>query len=358
MKKVGIVTIDGDFNYGNRLQNYALEQSVKSLGFDVETLIFPNRKNLRDYARELKKSLNKDYRTQMNSFKLMTELKEKAFGPFRKNYLNSIKHSRDEDFTNFDRFITGSDQVWNPSWRLIDDYWLRFAPRNKRFSYAASMATTIIHKANSETLPQYLQEMNEISVRESESVPFIEKISGRKAKLVIDPTMLLKKEDYERLIDEQRETQVDLSKPYILIYALEGLPEELRIQVENLAAENNWSIITIMGNKFHEEHKVYNPIEFVESIKNSQLVVSDSFHCGVFSILMESPFVLFNRTDGAQMSSRITTLLSRFDLMNHFYQDEDIRKLLNIDYPAIRQKLELARNEGLDYLRFILNKPI
>lgn len=358
MKKIGIVTIDGDNNYGNRLQNYALEQSIITMGFEVETLVFPKRETIRNRVGELKRSLNRDYRIQKTKFERMSELKLEAFKPFRDNYLNNVSYDHNADFAKFDRFIAGSDQIWNPSWRLIDDYWLRFAPENKRFSYAASMATTVVHKANAEKLPRYLKEMNELSVRESESVPFVKQISGREAKLVVDPTMLLLKKDYEKLVNEQHESHVDKSRPYILVYALEGLSKELESQVVKLSSEKNWEIVTIMGNKYNVEHKVYNPVEFVEAIQNASLVVSDSFHCGVFSIIMESPFILFNRTDGVQMSSRITTLLSRFNLMQNFYDGGEINSLLEIDYDSIDKALKVARAEGLGFLSFILNKSI
>ena len=358
MKKIGIVTINGDYNYGNRLQNYALEQAIKSLGFEVETVVFPEKRTVRDYLREFKRGFNKKYRIEKRNFTLMSKLKSEAFLSFRQSYLNNVKYNRNEDLSNFDRFIVGSDQVWNPSWRLIDDYWLRFTTPNKRFSYAASMATSIIHSANTNKLPLYLQEMNEISVREFESVHLIESISGKKAKLVVDPTMLLQKKDYVSLINQKDKSKVDTSTPYILIYTLEGLTKELDFQVRNISSEKGWRIMTVMGNKYHEDHEIFNPIEFIEAIKDAELVISDSFHCGVFSILMESPFALFNRVDGAQMSSRITTLLSRFNMEKHFYQGGNLECMMNIDYVEIRKKIDEARMDSLNYLKFILNKSI
>lgn len=358
MKKIGIITLNGDNNYGNRLQNYALEQSINHLGYDVETIVFPNKKNLKDYLRLLKKNLRSNYRIEQKKFKKMNELKSQAFKPFRQQYLHNKRYERADDFSCFDRFITGSDQVWNPSWHLIDDNWLRFVPKEKRFSYAASMATTTIHKNNINKLPQYLNEMNELSVREAESVDFIRELTGREAKLVIDPTMLLSKNDYEMLIENQKDSQVDTTEPYILIYSLVGLTDELEVSVNRLAQKNNLKIIRVMGNKFHNDHIVFNPIEFVEAIQNASLVISDSFHCGVFSILMETQFVLFNRTDGQQMSSRITTLLEKFDLMSQFYQNGELEELMNIDFTHINEKLIQERKDGIDYLKYILSKPI
>lgn len=358
MNKIGVITIDGDNNYGNRLQNYALEQAIQSLGFEVETIVFPVKISLRERARQLKNSLQKEHRIKMKKFSQMNELKKEEFLPFRRQHLNSVNYQQKDPLDQFDRFVVGSDQVWNPSWRLVDDYWLRFAPAEKRFSYAASMASNHVHSSNIDKLPRYLKEMNEISVRETESVKLIKEISGRDAKVVVDPTMLLRKEDYEKLICEQEISKVEISKPYILIYALEGLTAELQNQVELLSKSKKWEIVTIMGNNYNNTHKVYNPIEFVEAINNAQFVVSDSFHCGVFSILMETPFVLFNRTDGAQMSSRITTLLTKFDLMDHFYQNGSIINLLEIDFKYVNLKLDKERKDGWEYLGYILNKNI
>lgn len=358
MKKIGIITLNGDNNYGNRLQNYALEQAIQSLGYEVETIVFPPKKTVKDYLRQIKKNLNSDYRLEEKKFNKMNEIKTKAFQSFRSQYLNNKFYKRNDDFASFDRFVAGSDQVWNPSWHLVDDNWLRFIPEKKRFSYAASMATTNIHKSNIVKLPLYLKEMNEISVRESESIEFIKNLTGREAKLVIDPTMLLAKKDYENLIECQTISQVDKTVPYILVYSLTGLTQDINQQLEKLSEKNHLKIIHVMGNKYHPDHKVFSPIEFVEAIQNASLVVSDSFHCGVFSILMETQFVLFNRTDGQQMSSRITTLLEKFDLMSQFYQGGELERLLNIDFSKVSKKLVKERQEGIDYLRYILSKPI
>ena len=358
MKKIGIITINGDNNYGNRLQNYALEQSIKKMGYNVETVVFPDKVTIKDFLRKIKKNLNKNYRENQKKFKKMESLKNDSFKEFRTNYLNNVNLNNNADLGSFDRFITGSDQVWNPSWHLIDTQWLRFVDSKKRFSYAASMATTKIHPSNTKKLPVYLNEMNEISVREAESVPFIKKLTGRDAKLVIDPTMLLHKEDYETLISKQNNSRVDKNNPYVLIYTLTGLSKDVQSKIKKLAEKNNWKIITVMGNEYNPDHMAYSPIEFVEAIKNAEVVLSDSFHCGVFSILMETQFILFNRTDGQPMNSRITTLLDKFDLVDQYYTNGELEDFLNIDFSKVSNKLENERKDGRAYLEYILSKPI
>lgn len=358
MKKIGIVTIDGDNNYGNRLQNYALEQIIISLGYDATTVVIPQKKKMRDLIRETLRLRRKEYRNKKKRFKKMNELKTEAFQQFRNKHLRNQVYSIKDDFSIFDRFVTGSDQVWNPSWRLIDEYWLRFIPEKKRFSYAASMATTTIHRANKRKLPIYLSEMNEISVREEESVDFIKEVSGRESIVVSDPTMLLKKSDYQDLISSKPESKVDSSNPYILVYALVGLPEKLQKQLEEFAENNNLKIIYIMGNEYHPEYMVYDPIEFIEAVEKATLVVSDSFHCGVFSMIMETQFILFNRVDGADMGARITSLVSRFNLENQLYVGGDIQKYMSIDFDELSRKIEVNRKKSLEYLKFILEKPL
>lgn len=358
MKKIGIVTINGDSNYGNRLQNYALERAIVSLGYDAETIIFPPQVKFRDYLRIAKKSINRSYRQKQKNLKRINKAKSIEFKNFREKYLNNVEYNRNDDFSEFDRFVCGSDQIWNPSWRLIDEYWLRFVPKYKRFAYAASMATTVIHKSNMKKLPQYLNEMNEISVRESESVELIRKFSDKKVELVIDPTMLLRKEDYQQLINEQQESKVDLSKSYVLVYSLEGLPEELSDKVNKYAKNNNFEIIKVMGNKYNDQYKIYNPIDFIKAVEHAQFVISDSFHCGVFSILMETPFVLFDRIDGLQMNSRIMTLLDKFGLQNQFYSGHPLEESANIDFSLVTNKVAYEREIGMNYLKYILSKTI
>ncbi|BDG67017.1 hypothetical protein ENLAB_05810 [Enterococcus innesii] len=357
-KKIGIITINGNYNYGNRLQNYALEQAIYSLGYNVETIILKPKTSFLQRLKSLKTFLKNRNSDKEISFKKMIDLKSKSFDEFRENYLNNVEYDNRSELKDFDRFIVGSDQVWNPSWRLIDDQWLRFAPEEKRFSYAASMATDNILKSNNKKLPKYLKEMNEISVRENESVDLVKKISGKEAKVVLDPTMLISKDQYLTLIKSHPKQELVIKDKYILVYSLAGLNNELNDKLKLYAKEKELKIVNIMGNYYKKNHLAVGPIDFIKLINNADLVISDSFHCGVFSIIMETNFLLFNRIDGQIMNDRISTLLSTFDLMDRIYQGGNLNKYKTIDFSDVRKKLEIEREKSKEYLRYILGKPI
>ena len=358
MKKIGVITINGNYNYGNRLQNYALEKVINSLGYHSETIVFPQKRDLKQKLKKIKNFFNGTERARSKDFNKMIDVKSKAFESFQKNYLNNVCYEDLNLLNDFDRFIVGSDQVWNPSWKLIDEYWLRFTSEEKRFSYAASMATNVVHKSNTKKLPKYLKEMNEISVREKESINLIKSISGRKASVVLDPTMLLTKEHYNDLIANDQNTRCKFNSQYIMVYALTGLDPVMERKLKKYAEKNNLKLIYVMGNYYHSDHLALSPLEFLEGIKNAELIISDSFHCGVFSIIFEKQFILFNRNDGQLMNERMTTLLSKFNLMNRAYDGKNFEQYGKIDYDLVSKKLESERLKSLEYLNFILSKSI
>lgn len=291
-KKIGIVTIYGNDNYGNRLQNYALETSIRKLGFSVETIVIdePGEK-IKLFRRSVKKLLSsKENRNKYIARKKMIKKKEKIFAEFTDNYLNNVRYKYNDDFSNFQKVFVGSDQVWNPNFDLKKIHFLRFVEKNKRYSYAASIATDEIPLNKKEKFSEYLNGMMNISVREKSSVEVVKKLIGKNATCVLDPTMLLKKEDYINLIESSKSNVEQKRKEYILIYCLSDLKPDLKKEIQNYSESNNLEIVQIMGNYYNESHVIYDPIGFIDAINNAKLVITDSFHSGVFSIIMETPF--------------------------------------------------------------------
>jgi len=363
LKKVGIVTLDGMHNYGNRLQNYALEQVLKQLGFDAVTLIFTESKSKDTWNRIckklskpkeilpmiIKKLTKKGVSEEYASFLKMRELKTAAFSNFQNEYLNNIKIPENSDFSEFYKIIVGSDQVWNPtgSGFKIKNF-LVFAPKEKRISYAASFGVTEIPNSLKKYYSRHLMGINEISVREEAGVEIVKKLTGRKAELVLDPTMLLKREFWKKLIP----TEEYQDKSYILVYTIRGYNEEKQEKLKEFAKNNAFEIIHIMGDFYDEEHRILAPDEFLHAIRDAKMIFTDSFHCGIFSIMLHKPFVIFERNDG-NMGSRLETLLTKFDLIVNLYTPEmkfdDI--MFNMDFNNVDIILKEGRNHGIKYLK-------
>ncbi|WP_461197746.1 polysaccharide pyruvyl transferase family protein [Enterococcus sp. N249-2] len=349
-KKIGILTLPGNFNYGNRLQNYALEQTIKVNFGNVETLIVDNRKPLIQLLSWFKL---KKYELAHQEIVKQKKVKQKVFIPFTKKYLNNIKQ---KNFSTYDYIIVGSDQVWNPNYMKRTDklkWFLDFVPEEKRVSYAASFGVSDIPDNLNSLFKEGLQGMSQISVREEAGKDIVAKIADRDSELVVDPTMLLSRNDWERLINSKLNSRVPKTNKFVIVYMLRNFSEERKNAVINFAKKNNLEIIQIMGDSYEESHVVYDPIEFLEAIHNAEMIFTDSFHCTVFSIIFKKPFCVFDRI-GGNMGSRLNTLLDRFSLQDNLYDDFKHSNISDMytktDFSKTDSILEDGRSKGLAFL--------
>ena len=350
MKNVAIVTCIGKSNFGNRLQNYALQNVIEGLGFNVETL--DNISYLNDvdnyeenYKEYLEYKVEKDKRDYSNRFRIA------YFEEFDKNvkFREGMVTALDLNATGYDYYVVGSDQVWNPHHGKLKDLDLLVGiDNNKRISYAASIGIdelpdNVKNKAKEEWL-----KFKAISVREDKGKEIIEELTGRSDVLVnLDPTMLLSSEEWSKLAKRPKQLKTD---KYILNYFLGELSEQRRNEIERIAKENDCEIINILdkNGEFYET----GPSEFLYLEQNAFLICTDSFHSSVFSILFNRPFIVFNREDiNKSMNSRIDTLINTFKLTNRNYEGKITEANLNHDYSEAFKILDIKRKEAIDYLK-------
>lgn len=371
--KVGIITICDYKNYGNRLQNYASQEVLKSLGCQVETIVnIPPKnetkveKNLKYYFSKVKGNNIKDLIKKINNklnFKANNELHAKrvsAFKKFTKQYINETlftitEESIPEDLADkYDFFVVGSDQVWNPIFRRgfsVD--FLTFAPRKKRIAYAPSFGISTIPEEFRNQYKLWLSEMEYLSVREDAGAQIIKELTGRDALVLVDPTLMLSKEQW-----------LSISKPvnnkpnngYILTYFLGDISKETNLLIKKIAKENNLSIINLATFN-HREYYTIDPSEFIDLINSSSIFLTDSFHGCVFSILLEKPFIVFNRQGKTpSMSSRIDTLLTKFKLESRKAENiSKVNDIFDVDYSHTSPILERERIKTINYLKEALN---
>lgn len=375
MKKIGLFTINDYNNYGNRLQNYAVQEYLKSLGFEVETV-----KNLTSYSKYVNKpnffsrtknmiamkpdKAYKKIRNKLlkkingNSIDDVERRRSDSFKAFTKSYIHETDYNiTDTDILNdlgklYDYYVTGSDQVWNPyNSRTSEIDFLSFAPKNKRISLSPSFGVSNIPRRQIERYRRWISEMENLSVREDEGAKIIKELTGKNAPVLVDPTMLLDKDKWLKV------AKTALNKPskdYLLTYFLGGVPKEFNEQINNLANENNLEIINLSDIKDKDSY-VAGPSEFIDYIADCKIFCTDSFHGAVFSILFEKPFVIYQREGVVSMYSRINTLLKKFELENRKAENilakEDTFK---IDYSNVSKILEVERKKVFDYLQTAL----
>lgn len=337
MKKVGILTMNGNHNYGNRLQNYALQEILKRKGYEVETIVIPRLKHINEgklYKKIYRAVKNpKGYwNRRIESKQSVKKLKEAKISPFTTKYLNTrvVKLSDKVNLNDgYDFFIVGSDQVWNPNFYGQDSTnFLDFADPKKRIAYAASFGVSSIEGDLKSFYKNNLSKIDNISVRESSGEKIIKDLIGKSVPVVIDPTMLLSKLEWLNLVAGEN-NKLEFKEDYILIYTLRDVSTKIKNKITEYAKKNNLRIVSIMGDLHQEDAIIPTITEFIELISNAQLVVTDSFHGTVFSILLETPFITLER-NGGNMESRLLTLLNKFDFMSNYYTDQlDIETLLN-----------------------------
>lgn len=346
--KVGIVTINDNDNYGNRLQNYAVQYTLNKLNIETETLkndAYSNTKKA--YILRKLKNLNNKGSYSINI------LRAKCFKEFNNNIkFSSKKITTFSKIPDFDFVITGSDQVWNPTiGRLREVDLLANVPSEKRIAFSASFGISTI--PNNNMARKELKKFKSISVREDKGKEIVEDLTGRDdVEVLVDPTMLLTSEEWDKVSKKPMQLKSD---KYILNYFLGELSEARKIEIERIARENNCDIINILDNKspFYET----GPSEFLYLEKNAFLICTDSFHSAVFAILYNKPFIVFDREQKnmENMNSRLETLINKFKLKNRKFTGSITPENTHHDYSETYKILEIEKQKSDNFLRKALN---
>lgn len=341
--KIAIVTIYDFFNHGNRLQNFALEQTLKSMGHDVVTLAITP-KNIYKYVMPLANIV--------------------PFVPVVRRMSNSKKNTKDMmnvkiiDFcsrkklkklaSEFDAFVIGSDQVWNPKYMADKSVsFLKFAKKERCVAYAPSFGLSTLPKKCEKDFCKGLSHIKYLSVREFEGEQIIQKLIGKNVPVLVDPTMLLSKSFWE----ENFVQNVKKPERYILTYFL-CPKKEYKAKVKQLAKEKNMKIINI--NKSFDKFYKSNPREFLDLINGASLVCTNSFHGHALSIVMEKPFLSF--TSFQNTKSRINTLLKSMNLEERNYQKVKEKDYFETDFSFTREKIEQEKEKSLKFLEKALKE--
>lgn len=363
MKRIGIITLNGYINYGNRLQNYALEQVLKSLNYKVETILVKesnlnalNRSPKKDFIGILKSIVAKAlYFPHRIIERKYINKKKQRLKAFSNEYINETDYFISGENINskvlkkFDYFVTGSDQVWNPYYNYLSSlYFLSFTEKHKRISYAASFGISELPK---ECVPRYrkwLSEMAHLSIREEAGAKLIKELTGREAKVVLDPTLMLTKEQW---LSISKQSSNKPGNKYLLTYFLGSVSKENKIKIKKIAKEKDLEIIHLANIKDKNTY-IADPSEFIDYINSADMFLTDSFHGAVFSIILKKPFVVFKRQGSIKsMNSRIETLLSMFQLKDRKWENiSAIADIYNVDYSNIEIILDRERKKSLQFL--------
>ena len=249
---------------------------------------------------------------------------------------------------NIDRFVIGSDQVWNYKWLNEDDVRLRlgmFVDSHYLIAYAASIGTEEIESKWWPLFCKGWSRIPHISVREHRAAELVREISGKDAAVVLDPTLMLTKEQWTEVFTGF----VPAGNRYVLTYFL-GKPNDLQEEIIQGYARVRGLGIRRLNDELDAETYVAGPAEFAELFAKASYVFTDSYHACCFSILNNVPFKVFNRqgfSGATSMNSRMRTLFRLFELEDLMGDDVELPEF---DWPRVNALLEEHRAESRAWL--------
>ncbi|MDO5481834.1 MAG: polysaccharide pyruvyl transferase family protein [Bacteroidaceae bacterium] len=366
-KKISLITIFDNPNFGTYLQALALGVVLKSKDVDVEIV---------HYERPIWHT----YSILRRKFKILEPLYNlRAFLRKEKSVIQRIRCRRfvskrveisptyysyeqlQKNPPKADIYLTGSDQVWNTTHnRGVDrSFYLGYAPESSpRFAYAASIGMDSIPKEFIEETKALLSRYQRISVREHSNINILSSI-GIKSEMVLDPTLLLTRQEWMNYAKPMR-----IDEPYLLVYSVESkerdslvgqiakkiaLSKGLKIYEVNYFGENK----TISG---CDKHFFYaTPDLFLSLMANASYVVVSSFHGTAFAINFNKEFL---SVAPDRFSSRLDNILELTGLKNRKVTDaEDVTDAMIqslIDYSFANKKLDEERQKSMNFIEEIL----
>ena len=364
--RIAILTLPLHVNFGGILQCYALQTILERKGHEVfvlhtgsEEVDYKTRAGL--FVKRLIKTILR-MESKFYGWKTDDEVTRKHTQSFIKKYIHignvtDLSLMREDDF---DAIVVGSDQIWRPKYyKPIEDAYLKFAKdwHVKRIAYATSFGTdgweySSIQTKNCSRLAKLF---HAVSVREITGINMCEKYLGVNAQQVLDPTLLLNKEDYIKLFEEDKTPKREGT---LLTYILDETLQKTML-VKNIARQEN--LIPFRVNSKAENlfaplsERVQPPVEqWIRGFYDAEFVVTDSFHACAFSILFHKPFVVYpNEQRGL---SRFLSLLEILGLESRIMTSgKSYNKLAQINWETVEKKMNKWRKHSVKFLLEKLN---
>lgn len=353
MKKVGLLTMGLTDNYGGILQAIALYSFIQDIGYDVVLLRkYPIESNLK---RRLKKILrvlpfqnirglrisNIKYQ---NNFKFWSKYIENQTPIF--THKSQIEKYIDD---NLSSIVVGSDQVWRYSYINDSEYDIFFLNLNlkkriKKIAYAASFG---IDKWEAPELNEevgcFLRDFTSVSVREDSGIDICSNsFNYYNVSTVLDPTLLIGADFFKDMVKEEAINRVDS-----INYVLDNNENK-----KNVINKINLHYSNFSTRELLNKSSILSISEWVASFRDAKMIITDSFHGMVFSILFEKEFfVIINNNRGAD---RFTSLCKKLDLMDRLITEDeehfDFKAIKPLNYSEINKRLSILRNFSSEFL--------
>ncbi|MBE6048872.1 MAG: polysaccharide pyruvyl transferase family protein [Clostridium sp.] len=371
MNKVGILTFHASHNYGSVLQAYALQNTVNTCcKCDCEIInfvtdrqkdmysIFYNINSLKDILRNVRVRLYK-YKIRKDRFE---DFNKFIYGNLKlSEKVYRTKEELESDINKYNTIICGSDQVWNLTIKDFDySYFAPFKGDFKKVSYAPSCGGDEIFNRilSDEQVKEYINDFDSLSVRENVAQNMLKKITDKDISIVLDPTLLVPKEKWDEICSDRI-----IKEDYIFLYSIDYNDDVVRM-AKNISKRLNLPVYilfntpsaykkSLMSFKFAKSES---PEDFISLVKNAKLVLSNSFHGTVFSIIYRKAFYVLRGTYDGKINTddRISTLLGKFKLKDREININNLNEKsisCDVDYSENEKYINLEREKSIEYLR-------
>lgn len=370
--KLAILTRTSTVNFGTILQNYALQKFLKQKGLDAYTVDDVNPRLI--YSNKKSKKVEQGHQNHL-SFKSyfiqkIYEIKEKIDNREyikreknidffkRKNinyyFVNDIENLNKD----FEVFIVGSDQIWSYSAEplMYEFFMLKDIDCNKRkIAYGVSVGEIGTNNKWKNDVKKLLNRFDVLSVREEKSKENICNYTDKKIEIVCDPVLLVEKAIWESLSNKSKHKA---KGRYILCYFLSN--NEWYLKYVNQISERMGLKVKIYQKEIskneYRKAKIYSPEDFLNFIKNAELILTDSYHCMLFSLIFNKNFYVFQRYSDINntQNSRISEILSLAQLQDRMLNKGEKVNLQISNYNGI-EKLNDFINSSQIYINSFLS---
>lgn len=357
-------------NYGSALQAFALQKAIEDLGYESFLIdyLFPNEfhQNKRALKLSIRRILKGIYRRLIYFFLYNRDKQMQLFSLFwKENFrLTETFRNQKEIFDNppdFDVYVTGSDQVWNPIHMNGDPtFFCDFIKNgNKRISYAASFSSATIEEKYIIAYKNLLNKYASVSVRENKGIEIVGNLTLKNAVCVCDPTLLLTKDDYGKL---SIHSTIKIDEPYILAYILNynfNPYPTIQDTINKIAKKTKLPVVYLLCNTlnaaFNFKSKIISaagPNEFLWLFQHASYIVTSSFHGVAFSLIFEKQFYAISEKN--HKDSRIKSLLEETGTDDRLiFTGSNIDKIdiIELNYSLVNSKIENYINNSIQFLK-------
>lgn len=364
MIKTGLITFHFAHHYGAQLQAYATMRAIQNLGAECEMIdfrlphttrtneLFKKYGSVRALAADAHTALHYlDFKTRYDRFNAFVDEQMRLS---QKRYTSFAQLQSDPPA--YDVYVAGSDQIWNPfiyeDKQFESSFLLDFVQSGRKIAYAPSLGTPTLPPPYDAQFQHYLSSFDALSVREKRGQVLVQETTGRTARLVLDPTLLLTGTQWGELAVAPK-----YHNPYILCYFVSD-PGEIAPYAQALSERTGLPIVQLAGARRKipgAAELVFDagPREFLGLFQHAAYVCTNSFHGAVFSLQFDRPFFtsMSPKERAEPTFSRIYSLLSRLGCADRVIGlDSTATVDAPMDYNAIHQKLNVARADSLAYL--------